>query len=238
MKHNCTIFLMLCYWFLFPMALQAQDSLNNTGGERSKKEVRLQNKQARMYKRLERKLSDSLDYKTAYFNYMLLEDLDFRNFENLGWWQFQYNSLLEKIEDSQPATPLDSLRISYAKKTVVSMMGVVRDVYEAEAIRPPEIRDYPALVFLLMLRTIVNPKDYVAYLSIISYSSKMEDYGTALFYLEAALKNGYTDLETLNALPETGLLRIMPEFQAVLEVYLKKGRYGIREEETESSDVE
>lgn len=204
----------------------------------SKHEIRLQKKQARVYKRLERQLLDSLAYKTDYFKYVLLEDLDYRNFENLGWWQYQYNGFYNQISDSLPKTALDSIRISYAKKSIVSLIGVVRDAYELEANRPPSVRDFPALVFLLMLRTIVNPNDNVAYLSIISYSSKMEDYGTALFYLEAALKNGFDDLETLASLPETGLLKIMPEYQALLEVYLKKGRYGIREEEVEDPDME
>mgnify|MGYP003680161670 CR=1 FL=1 len=98
------------------------------------------------------------------------------------------------------------------------MVSVLRRVYDIEANRPAAIRDIPAVVFLLMLRTIVHPEDYVAYLAVISYSSKMEDYGTALFYVEALL--------------ETGLLRIMPEYQALLEVYLNKGLYGIREEDS------
>jgi len=115
---------------------------------------------------------------------------------------------------------------------IVLMVSMLRRSYDIEANRPAAIRDIPAVVFLLMLRTVVNPLDYAAYLALISYSSKMEDYGTALFYLEALLENGYTDLDTLSVLPETGLLRIMPEYQALLEVYLNKGLYGIREEDS------
>ena len=196
----------------------------------AKQELREQKRATRELKRFERMLADSLLYKATYYNFALLQDLDNRNFENLGWWQFQFDQYKAAALDSFPSTPKDSLRVAYGKKGVVMLVGVLSNIYELEANRPPAYRDLPALVFLLMLRTIANPKDYIAYLSVIAYSSKMEDYGTALFYLEALLENDFQDFALLSKLPETGLLRIMPEYQALIEVYLKKGRYGIREE--------
>ena len=182
---------------------------------------------------MNRQYTDSLTYKAEYYQYMLLEDLDTRNFENLGWWQYQYNYYNSVIESAPENLSAKALIVDrFAKNVIVLMVSMLRRVYDIEANRPAAIRDIPAVVFLLMLRTIVHPKDYVAYLAVISYSSKMEDYGTALFYVEALLENGYTDLDTLGALPETGLLRIMPEYQALLEVYLNKGLYGIREEDS------
>ena len=81
--------------------------------------------------------------------------------------------------------------------------------------------------FLWMLKTITAPMDYTYYLKIISDSAKEEDYGTSLFYLEEALKNGYKNTNELYNLEHTALLRITPEFNAVVEKYLKEARYEI-----------
>ena len=81
-----------------------------------------------------------------------------------------------------------------------------------------------------MLKTITQPKEYSYYLKIISYSTKIDDYGTSLFYLEELLKNGYTDKEKLYELENTALLRITPEFNEIVEKYLKKARYEVIEE--------
>ena len=210
--------------FLSFNAVKAQAVISEKQAERALK------KEQRQLKRIDRQYSDSIAYKAEYYQYMLLEDLDTRNFENLGWWQYQYNYYNSIIESAPENLTGKALIVDrFARNVMVLMVSMLKRVYEIEANRPAAIRDIPAVVFLLMLRTIVHPKDYVAYLAVISYSSKMEDYGTALFYVEALLENGYKDLDTLGALPETGLLRIMPEYQALLEVYLNKGLYGIRE---------
>ena len=213
--------------FLSFNAVKAQAVISEKQAERALK------KEQRQLKRIDRQYSDSIAYKAEYYQYMLLEDLDTRNFENLGWWQYQYNYYNSIIESAPENLTGKALIVDrFARNVMVLMVSMLKRVYEIEANRPAAIRDIPAVVFLLMLRTIVHPKDYVAYLGVISYSSKMEDYGTALFYVEALLENGYKDLDTLGALPETGLLRIMPEYQALLEVYLNKGLYGIREEDS------
>lgn len=220
-------FVPLFFMFLCLNPLQAQEAISDKKSERAFK------KEQRQLRRMNRQYTDSLSYKAEYYQYMLLEDLDTRNFENLGWWQYQYNyynTIARK--DSTNLSQREAIVVEYAKNMIVLMVSMLRRSYDIEANRPAAIRDIPAVVFLLMLRTVVNPLDYAAYLALISYSSKMEDYGTALFYLEALLENGYTDLDTLSVLPETGLLRIMPEYQALLEVYLNKGLYGIREEDS------
>ena len=53
--------------------------------------------------------------------------------------------------------------------------------------------DLEALNLLYMIKTITNPLEFAPYLKVISTSAKMEDYGTALFYLEELLKNGYAN---------------------------------------------
>ena len=87
-----------------------------------------------------------------------------------------------------------------------------------------------AVIFLWMLKTITDPLNYSYYLKIISDSAKYEDFGTALFYLEELLKNGYKDKTELYSLENTALLRITPEFNNIVEKYLKDARYEIIEE--------
>lgn len=91
--------------------------------------------------------------------------------------------------------------------------------------------DEVAMSFLYMVKTVIVPTDYPSYLKIVSSSAKNGDYGTALFYLEELLKNGYTNKKELYNLPHTALLRIMPEFNEVVAKYLKEARYEYVEEE-------
>lgn len=219
------------YLLFFFLLLRVLGHASAQENDLSRDELRAARKEVRQVKRYQRALENTLEEKELFFSFALMEDLDKRNFDNLGWWQYQYNQYQTIISDTLLATPFNSLKIVFAKKSVTMMRVLLSNTYELEANRPSAFRDIPAVVFLLMLRTIVNPTDYIAYLSVISYSSKVEDYGTALFYLEEAFKNGFNNLDLLLSLPATGLLRIMPEYQALLEVYLKNGFYGIREED-------
>ena len=81
-----------------------------------------------------------------------------------------------------------------------------------------------------MLKTITNPDDYSYYLKVISKTAEHQDYGTAIFYVEELLKNGYTNKEELYNLEHTALLRITPEFNKVVAKYLKDARYDFIEE--------
>ena len=99
-----------------------------------------------------------------------------------------------------------------------------------DLIRLQQPVDMEALNFLYMLKTITEPNAFEYYLKVISNSAKVDDYGTALFYLEELLKNGYTDADTLYSLENTALLRITPEFNDLIEKYLKDARYEIIEE--------
>jgi hypothetical protein len=85
--------------------------------------------------------------------------------------------------------------------------------------------DEMAQNFLLMLKTILAPQDYASYLKVISMSAKNSDYGTALFYLEELLKNGYNNKTELYSVPHTALFRITPDFNEVVAKYLKEARY-------------
>jgi hypothetical protein len=99
-----------------------------------------------------------------------------------------------------------------------------------DMVNAESVVDEEALNFLWMLKTIVAPKSYDAYLKVISLNAKVEDYGTALFYLEELLKNGYTNREELYSLEHTAIFRLSPEFNKIVAQYLKESRYEVIEE--------
>ena len=156
------------------------------------------------------------------YNYYLEEDLLTYNYNNLGWWNYQMDEL-KKYKNS---------RIVFRRQ-----MGVRLEAYlnalvadNIDMINANSPLDEEALNFLWMLKTITSPKEYTAYLKVISLNAKVEDFGTALFYLEELLKIGYDNVDELYALENTALLRITPEFNALVDKYLKKARYDIIEE--------
>ena len=154
--------------------------------------------------------------------YFLEEDVLTYNYNNLGWWKYQMEQLDEFEQNNNTYEKQMGRRL---KGYVNALIADNIDIVKAET---PV--DEEALNFLWMVNTITNVKDYQSYLNVISYSAKIEDYGTALFYLEELLKNGYTDHDELYALEHTALFRIMPEFNKVVAKYLKDARYTIIEE--------
>ena len=156
------------------------------------------------------------------YAYYLEEDVLTYNFNNLGWWNFQMEDL-KKYEKSQNVAERQMGKRLYGY--VNALIDDTEDVLKKE-----KVVDEDALLFVFMLKTITDPKEYDSYLEIISLSSKIEDYGTALFYMEELLKNGFTDKETIYNLEHTALLRITPEFNELVTKYLDDARYGIKEQ--------
>jgi len=154
--------------------------------------------------------------------YFLEEDILSYNYNNLGWWKYQMEEL-EKFQKSP-----DILQQQMGKRLEGYVNAMVSD--NVDMVNAGSPVDSEALNFLWMLKTIIDPKAYDNYLKIISYSAKIDDYGTALFYLEELLKNGYTDKVKLYSLENTVLLRITPEFNKIVEKYLEEARYEIIEE--------
>lgn len=151
------------------------------------------------------------------YEYNLFDDLSALNYNNLGWWNYQMEEL--KKYDKKP----DPFEQQMGKRLLGYLNALIEDNIDIEK-EYPVVND-EALSFLWMLKTITEPKAYSYYLNIISDSSKYEDFGTALFYLEELLKNGYEDKARLYSLEHTALLRIMPEFNAIVNKYLKGSRY-------------
>lgn len=154
--------------------------------------------------------------------YYLEEDILTYNYNNLGWWTYQ----MEKLEEYERASNRYEKQMGKRLKGYINAL-IADNIDIAKAQNPV---DEEALNFLWMLSTITDVNSYRPYLNIISYNAKIEDYGTALFYLEELLKAGYTDKEKLYALEHTALFRIMPEFNKVVAKYLKDPRYDVNEQ--------
>lgn len=153
------------------------------------------------------------------YNYYLEEDIITYNYNNLGWWNYQMSEL-EKIEKS--SNPFEKRMGKRLRSYINALIADNMDLIKSE-----KVVDVEALNFLYMLKTIIEPKNFDNYMKIISYSATIEDYGTALFYLEELLKNGFKNKPKLYELENTALLRITPEFNELVEKYLKESRYDL-----------
>lgn len=157
------------------------------------------------------------------FVYYLEEDVLAYNFNNLGWWNYQMNQIEKFVKSPVLMQQMMGKRLKgFVNALVDDNIGLVK---------VQKIVDEEALVFLYMLKTLTAPQDFSHYFNVVSLASKNEDYGTALFYLEEALKKGFTDKEGLYAIENTALFRITPEFNALMKKYFKDARYEIIKDE-------
>ncbi|MBT8209401.1 MAG: alpha/beta hydrolase, partial [Eudoraea sp.] len=156
------------------------------------------------------------------YEFSLLQDLDNLNYNNLGWWNYQMKEL-QKYEE-KPSFREKQL----GRRLAGYLNALVEDNLDIEQARSDV--DEEAISLLWMIKTITDPSDHSYYLKIISDSARYEDFGTAIFYLEELLKQGYTDKEAIYALEHTALLRITPEFNKLIDKYLDTPRYKLNEQ--------
>ncbi|MEO9894651.1 alpha/beta hydrolase [Aurantibacter sp.] len=153
------------------------------------------------------------------YDYYLESDILAYNYNNLGWWAYQKEELSKYGKGTNIFERNMGVRLEgYLNALIEDNIYLIQLLEEA---------DEEALNFLWMLKTIISPKEYENYINVISYNSKMNDYDTALFYLEELLKQGYTDKEKLYTIENTTLFRITPEFNAIIAEYLQEARYDI-----------
>lgn len=148
------------------------------------------------------------------YAYYLEEDVRSYNYNNLGWWKYQMDELAKYDKSANIFEQQMGKRL---KGYVNALIADNIDIYTTAS-----PIDEEGLVFLSMVNTITDNKNSTPYLNVISKSAKVEDFGTALFYLEELLKSGYSDKAELYALEDTALLRITPEFNELLKKYLKE----------------
>ncbi|MFS4416702.1 alpha/beta hydrolase [Maribacter sp. 2307ULW6-5] len=149
------------------------------------------------------------------YSYYLEEDIMTYNFKNLGWWQFQ----MEELDKLEKAPEVQKKRLARRLRGYVN--ALIDD--NMELLASEKELDTDALLFTYMLKTITEPQNPEFYLKVISNSSRVEDYGTALFYLEELLKKGYREKERIYALENAALFRVTPEFNELMDTYFKDG---------------
>lgn len=188
----------------------------------SLKIMRKQLKKDKVYRAMQRDENNTMlmeSFKKEGYLYSLEEDVATYNFNNLGWWMYQMEELKK----------YDKSKLVAEQQMGRRLLGFLNALIEEDItlLGAEEQTDWEALSLLWMLKTITAPKEYGNYLKIIANSAKEEDFGTSLFYLEELLKNGYTDKARLYDLDHTALLRITPEFNQIVEKYLKGARYDV-----------
>lgn len=152
------------------------------------------------------------------FNYYLAEDSQKAYFDNLGWWSYQMDDLDAKI-DSTSTSKEEKKAAIRLKKYVQGTVEQQYDLFNASTATPEH------LLFLNILRTLVNPLNQDAYVQTIGLSAREGDNNAALFYLEELLKLGYTNYDSLYKIPYTTALRISPEWNEIVQAYLGKSKY-------------
>lgn len=161
------------------------------------------------------------DVRRQYMTVALDEDLATFNLSNLGWWNYQMEELSNLEQSTHQEERLMGLRLK-------GFANALADDY-IHLTELDKMPDYDALIFLYMLKTITDPQAPENYLQVISLTAKYDDFGTALYYLEELLKRGYQDQAALYQINHTALLRIGPEFNALIAKYLGGARYGLPE---------
>lgn len=156
------------------------------------------------------------------YSFYMEEDLMTYNYNNLGWWRYQMESLQKFIDNPDRFTQQMGNRLKgYVEALLADNIDMVSDAAKV---------DKEALNFLYMLKTIISPANHEAYFKVISLSSQLDDFGAALFYLEELLKSGYKNKSKLYSIENTALLRITPEYNELIEKYLNDARYSINPE--------
>jgi hypothetical protein len=152
------------------------------------------------------------------FSYYLEEDVNNAYFDNLSWWNYQMGELDAKIDSTA--------RYGQERKAAIRLKKYVQGATEAKF---QNIKKGPSkiaqLLFVNVLRTLVDPNNQDAFLQAISYSAQEGDVNAAFFYLEELLKMGYTDYEALYTIEGTTALRIGQEYNAIIKDYLGKSKY-------------
>lgn len=151
------------------------------------------------------------------YQFAMEEDAYTHNFKNLGWWSHQMEVIGKYISGNDP----------YERSMGHRLLGYINALAldHIQLVQGEAAVDQDALAFLYMLKTILEPDNFEYYLKTVSLAAKHEDSGTALFYLEEALKRGFKDRERLYGLEDTALLRISPEFNELVSKYLDGARY-------------
>lgn len=147
-------------------------------------------------------------------SYFLEVDILSANFENLGYWDNRIKEFKDSEKNSQKQNE---------QQVSKRMLGYIDFTLEDFLLNKNAL--LPQRIFANVLRTMLDAKDYQAYLNIISLSAEDNDDNTAYFYLEELLKQGYTDYDSLYEIPQTTVLKIKPTYNLLINKYLGKSKF-------------
>lgn len=152
------------------------------------------------------------------FTYFLDEDVQKAYFDNLGWWNYQMDEL-DRVIDSTAQHKIQ-------KKTAKRLKSFAQQkVEEKYALYTQANGSIEQLLFINILRTLVNPDNQDAFVHCISLSAKEGDVNAALFYLEELLRTGYKDYDNLYNIDGTTALRISEEYNEIVKSYLGTSKF-------------
>lgn len=152
------------------------------------------------------------------FRYYLTEDSQNAFFDNLGWWSYQMDDIDRKI-DSTSANKEERKGAIRLKNYIVKSVEEKYDLFIVGQASKEQ------LLFVNILRTLVDPLNQEAHIEVISLSAKEGDYNAALFYLEELMKTGYDDYERLYTIDNTIALRTGVAYNEIVKAYLGKSKY-------------
>ncbi len=195
-------------------------SFFNTDHLKTKQKEIKKRKEYKKQKRLQNKYLYRENFLRLTYLFSLDEDVELNSYENLDWWQYQVSELDSLVTKKE----------KYASAMGYRMKGYLTHlVHEYKMTHVEERKNFEKILFLNILSTIVDKKDFDSYRTIISMSAVDQDYETALFYLEKLLQNGYQDFEKLYDIEGTLALKMSKEYNKLIKKHLGKSKFFFSE---------
>ena len=144
----------------------------------------------------------------------LTEDLQVKAFYNLTWWEREMKNLHKAKTQKKNIDNSWVLRVENFLTTLLQMSK-----------SNVKIDDKERKLLIAMIENKVNPVKTDSYLEIISYLAYLQDYNTALLYLEKLLQTGYDDFDSLYEIEHTLSLKIRPDYNELVKKHLGRSKY-------------
>ncbi|WP_128755286.1 hypothetical protein [Aquimarina sediminis] len=173
-------------------------------------------KNYRLEKRLQTKYQNKEIFLREMYSFSMDEDVEVLDYENLGWWKYQV-SLLDTLISGKE---------KFARKMGHRVKGYLK--YLASEYKKSTLDEkggFEEQLYLNILCTVVDAKDFDSYLKIISLCAQDQDSETALFYLKELLKNEFKDLDALYTIEGTLALKLSKDYNKLVKQYLGKSKY-------------
>lgn len=153
-----------------------------------------------------------------YMDYLtyLPQDVASGDLESMGYWQQQVDSIKMNLLTS-PTIEMKNLGVRLQGFLNIACSELISTYSGADQL--------DNRLYIAILQTLIDEKNYDAYLKVLNYTVQKSEYGMALYYLEQMLKNGFTETQLLDAQKGIVLLRIQPEYNELLESYGLEARY-------------